>query len=163
MEVTVDVSRQAADPNLICQKVEESLVEYLSGNLEPADRDAISTHLLSCHACLFAAAEVAQWRASMRSATSPGPEVRERLWRAILAEVEPSVPQDADVRRLPSTSGPSPVNVPPPLAAAGAVPGLDLLGPVVLWVAGVSRLQAPQVALALPMGLSLDLPFFRHR
>ena len=161
--MTVDVSMKAAVSNPPCQKVRESLVEYLSGNLEPADRDAVSTHLLSCRACLFAAAELAQWRASMRSATSAGPEVQERLWRAVLAEVAPSVPQDSDVRRLPSTAGLSPANVPPPVAAPWPIPGLDLLGHVVLWVAGVSRPRLPQVALALPMGLSLDLPLFRRR
>ena len=151
-----------------CRDVREKLVEYLSGNLGTADRDAVSAHLLSCHACLLATAELAQWRVSLRSVMSPESEARERLWNSVLTQARPghqivsgAVLNGAQRPAPSAASGPYPASGAAPAAATGFVPGLDLIARVAGWVAEVSQLGAPRMALALPMGLELDLPLLR--
>lgn len=144
---------------IVCREVEDSLTDYLGGNLSRVERDAVTAHLLSCPACLSATAELAQLRVSLRAATSPGPGVRERLWRAVSATAQPAYEAGSlSESEKVMVSDQSTVRAADSDVATGAVPGLDLIARAMDWIAALSRLRTHQLAVALPMGLRISLP-----
>ncbi len=73
--------------------VMDSLEEYLSGTLEPADRRAVEGHLNVCHACreeVRGMQDVSQLVASLRPEQAPQPSLG--FYSGIMRQVEQQAP-----------------------------------------------------------------------